>query len=1131
MASLGKINNSLVSATNENTLALANLNFDFSMVKIQAPKEYAELGHALGVVRRESAENGTAHRTARKLGALFEALMPSTPKLIAAYGTRCSEIMQTPGVNPSGTTERHGAFACFVGADATSIWAAATSGATSISIHLLACLLARAFNDPAQAASVWAELVAERQREILSTTLYDASLNLTQIAALNAANQEISRQDLRRWDASARAWLQTADSTKNKEYTQLKLILKNITLPVTGGSNLYGDVIYAWKQAMTGVEALLNGQPQSVTDGGIILAISSWHIFPNLIVLGPQTTNVSFGDSLMPSGSLLTLGITTKREEMDERPGIYWSIPLSHYRFYGKPVKAVGEIGDRLTMDELHLVALGSILRHWNAPRAQIDLSAQWFVSLWQCLTRIPLRPLRWLEILAKASNRLLSSDGSAKKDMSRLVDFGYRRGRNFLFGPSARDTILPWFGLRCRHILRSLCCKDGTACAVEYLRFLADTGGLDPCQALITHITPNLQDSQRKRENHVYYTAVGRAVGGSIMGDIDPLDKVPELEEDSYKGKDYYSITGASSLKDPKWAIVRNSLNSRLTYDSTTKSYIDKRHSIWEGSFQSPETKNAETSALPTPSPSLLRSYSVLSPPSPAATTEYSFSSPSRPFGNYLQHQLYCYKISPPDDILCDCDAELRDNLDWFPSRSVQFNKCITDASGIIRMYLAFDDTSPGQDSNNRNTTQSRQGVHFANRVKFEEAIRRLRSGTGDPYIGLEGAISIFESHPDRQFQDFGCINPYLLWQFLEGLDPLDINSLMKPALDFMHVERGIVDFDTKPLRDLVFAQDIYKNLEGATVSSAIVEFGIHHAKWCAGNDESGAKKSRVFSCVAMMETGTVNIDGSKLDEVFALSYGNSIFVSSRLLTDPSIDVPDDTLTRIVGNVGRPGLSLLIPPPSSALVRPLSNNYRAVNYEVFDGKRQDNFKGTSLHMSFTSHEFPLDYGANGIIDHQVFLVESVVSVHDSGKWVGDLNINRVFRSESRLGRKAQPRSLLGVSRRCPHSTESVKAALENFSVVDTWDEVLDTPPSVAVIRACKNWFTRLAAYTIINQEDLGKIVETDDYEMLDDDEERTAKRKAVVVKSDADVCWACVYKQARKLNEGLRGGSLYIVA
>ncbi|KAI1293076.1 hypothetical protein F5Y03DRAFT_374808 [Xylaria venustula] len=955
MASLSKISNSLVSATNENTLALANLNFDFSIVKVQAPKEYTDLGHALGVIRRKSAENGTDHRTARKLGALFEALMPSTPKLIAAYGTRCGEIIQTPGANPSGTTERHGCFAGFVGADATTIWAAATSGATAIATHLLACLLARSFNDPAHATSVWAELVAERQREILSTASDDSTLNLTQIAALNAANQEISRQDLRRWDASVRAWLQTADLAKKREYTQLQLILKNITLPVTGGSNLYRDVIHAWKQAMKGMESLLSGQPQSVTDGGIILAISSWHVFPNLIVLGPQTTNVNFNDSLMLPESLLTLGITNQGKALEEKLGIYWSIPLSHYRYYGKPVKAEGEMGDRLTMNELHLVALGSLLRHWKTPRCQIELSARWFVSLWRRLGTTSLRPLRWLEILTKASNRLLSSDEQVKKNATRLADFGYRRGRNFLFRPSQRDMGLPWFGLRSRHILRSLCCRDATACAVEYMRCMAEVGELGPFQAMIAHITPDLRNPERKLEKHEYYTAVGIPIFPPNTENVDRIDAIPELEKDIYKGKSLSTETPLSPLfESPRQQdrSTRSRFQIRPSYNSTKESYLEERHLAWKCSFDIIDDNFAEELES-----RKLKDKKILEPRAQSTTNERIFSE------NVLR-KLRCYDISPPKELVCDCDAFMQNDIDWFLSKTVQFRKCVTDSLGRIRMYITtFSDTNLGQDNKNTITTHKPLQGTSASQVQFEAAVARLRRGAWDPYVSLEDTISIFDDMPNSR--EFGSINAYLLWQFLEELDSLDVNSLMKPALEFMHVERKMVGFDTKPFRDLVRAQDIYKNLDGATISSAIVEHGIHSAKWCSGNHDGRDKKSVAFSCVAMMETGMVNIDGCKLDEVFALSYGNSIYVSSRLLTDPSIEVPDDALTRITGNVGRPGLSLLIPPPSSALVRPLSTDYRAVCYEVFDGQRQDNFKGTSLHMSFTSHEFPIDYGVS----------------------------------------------------------------------------------------------------------------------------------------------------------------------
>ncbi|KAK6854655.1 hypothetical protein PG995_009748 [Apiospora arundinis] len=249
MASFGKLNTSLIQGVNENTLALANLNFDFSLFKVQAPTEFQEIGPALAEKRRQNAEGGTSHQTARKLGALFESLVPSVPGVIAAYGRRVTQIMRKPDANPSGSTARHGPFADFVGADATGIWAAATSGQASISIHLLACMLARTFSDPAEAVSVWVELVDDRKKEIMASNAH-STLSIADIAALNASSQQVTREELRLWDASARAWLQTANFAMRKEHVQLKLIINNLSIPVMAGASLYASVTKAWTQAL-----------------------------------------------------------------------------------------------------------------------------------------------------------------------------------------------------------------------------------------------------------------------------------------------------------------------------------------------------------------------------------------------------------------------------------------------------------------------------------------------------------------------------------------------------------------------------------------------------------------------------------------------------------------------------------------------------------------------------------------------------------------------------------------------------------------------------------------------------------------------------------------------------------------
>ena len=58
---------SLVSATNENYAALANVKFDFSLIKMEAPIEFNGIASALSYRRRVEAEEGPSHKTARRL--------------------------------------------------------------------------------------------------------------------------------------------------------------------------------------------------------------------------------------------------------------------------------------------------------------------------------------------------------------------------------------------------------------------------------------------------------------------------------------------------------------------------------------------------------------------------------------------------------------------------------------------------------------------------------------------------------------------------------------------------------------------------------------------------------------------------------------------------------------------------------------------------------------------------------------------------------------------------------------------------------------------------------------------------------------------------------------------------------
>ena len=199
MASIAGFELSALSGSQKTAIGLANINFDFSLVKLEAPVEFQGLGNALSKTRKSEAESGLIHATARKLGSLFADILPKSPNLIKAYGIRASEIAKNSALNLTDSGAA-GPLGDLLGADGTSIWAAATSGTEAIQVHMLACLLARVWKAP-QAVAIWTELVKTRKAEI--QRIIDSGE--FKVAQLTACTMEISHDKLAQWDASARS--------------------------------------------------------------------------------------------------------------------------------------------------------------------------------------------------------------------------------------------------------------------------------------------------------------------------------------------------------------------------------------------------------------------------------------------------------------------------------------------------------------------------------------------------------------------------------------------------------------------------------------------------------------------------------------------------------------------------------------------------------------------------------------------------------------------------------------------------------------------------------------------------------------------------------------------------------------
>ena len=293
--------------------------------------------------------------------------------------------------------------------------------------------------------------------------------------------------------------------------------------------------------------------------------------------------------------------------------------------------------------------------------------------------------------------------------------------------------------------------------------------------------------------------------------------------------------------------------------------------------------------------------------------------------------------------------------------------------------------------------------------------------------------------------------------------------------------------------------AAEVYKLLPGATVSTTILTQSIDQALWFAPMAprmlpyRHRLSKAQTFACIAMLDTGTFNFDPKGLNNVFAISSGNSIYIAGPLLCDP-YEIGDRFEVRhIAGNIGRPGLSLLVPPPDPKMRKLRPGTWNQLNYAPFDGKQENSFSQTSIHLSFTAYELPLQTETTDqhIIDRPARFVETLVSVYEGGNWVADLDIMSALQS-SLVSRFVCNKGIMGSpAGDCHKSFIEVFGDAHAMVSIDNWDEFLEqSESSDKVVRAHENWLARLAFTVMSVQQDRPLIL------------------------LPADVCWACLSRK-----------------
>lgn len=291
-------------------------------------------------------------------------------------------------------------------------------------------MLARTWSGP-EATAIWVELVTTRKRDIEENQ--DAS-QMQGMAARVAAQQEITRDDLAKWDSSARAWLRSADEVQRINLTQLRLTTRDCGLHVSSLGGTYTTVIDVWTVAMRTIQDLIIGMPQRISKGAVLVGLSAWHIYPDLNVVGP-IAHVKFHDKLVSAGGIITIGLQNASSE--EHKGVQWSLSLSHLRHYGHPVRIsaeTGGTGERITMQELHWVALGHLFASWAPYVGDNTTGCQFLLALSDSIPPSEELPLSWLQLLRNASERFLSLASPLEiENASSLMALGRRRGHLFL--------------------------------------------------------------------------------------------------------------------------------------------------------------------------------------------------------------------------------------------------------------------------------------------------------------------------------------------------------------------------------------------------------------------------------------------------------------------------------------------------------------------------------------------------------------------------------------------------------------------------------------------------------------------------------------------------------------------------
>ncbi|KIA75569.1 hypothetical protein HK57_00672 [Aspergillus ustus] len=1035
MASIQRIAASAVQAVAEASFSLFHANIDVSLVKYEVPAELLPLGDRLSKQRRQVAEQGSFNIFARRLGFLFEEVLPNVPALLKAYGTRASEIaceMDATDNVPKSIVE--GIFGPHLGVDSTSIWAAANIGTSALLMHLLACMLARIWSSQ-EATAIWTELIEARRQKIKESA--PGNDRSSAIVAQQAAIYDVDWSAIQNWDASARAWLQIADNSSHKlQQKQIELIANNLSIAIqtqvtpTGISvsafdkgSVYDSVMLSFCSALSTLDNLILGKPQRILDGGVLLSLTSWHLYPDLVILGPKTQERPQQDPLVAHGGIATLSITYQEDPHGNQDGVYWSLPLAHLRYYKTIQRKRSSLHDsKISFTSLQALILGASLDSLDTLSVAADIiQSLWVFSYASYQDTLVAVASEW----NTEPQVLVSEFFNWSEWNSRSAGALEQDGRQVsLWKPPAGPQVGGYLGNL--HVLSAL------------------KGGVDASQS----------DCVEERKIALQLVRYGAHAAKSWIGNVGP-SSFP-----------FFGITDPVFLLQ---AIQRPFGRVRLLrtlfqqHCSEPEEYIIR--------FRKPnDTWGYASLSYPTASSTRKRDRAEFecdaagdgSDLLPPEGEDWIFlpSKQDRPTDRHVFGEDYSLESMKPDEHQPQelVFAEFLDDND--PSTTVVWDLAI----GIHNKAALY------QRRDSKRMDNKLCGVSVALTMvrdlikshaldleqvmnRFKDTLKTYRPNHHFPLLVLGRVINHYERHL-----------PQLT---------LSMNIIKESPWSWAWAGRVVTDLPIQEMMASTLAR------EGHFTESIY---------------PCPLSRQQVFASVLQFESGTLSVGVEEMDTVMAISSGNSLLIAQRILHDPipPDGLPSCAVAHAIGNVGRPGIALLVAPKEPDIREHDVDKWHVVNHNPFDGiSSRGMFEGSSLHMSFTGWEGALRVrGPSAFRGMEAYHLETRISMYDGAEWVADLDILRSLKESPNL-------STLGIhNEACGHNL-SVQSCGVKFVSIDCWEELLSPPEKPMVLRSGASWMARLTGVSIAFSRGV----------------------KCFLLPTDKEFCWTCVVEQSDIIN------------